>query len=160
HGGNAVPRLAIDGEGRDFDAVDKQNFRMAATLTAGKQLKVIQGGSTLASWLIEIIRDDPPKVGFTKPPTATSRAALRIDYQASEDYGVEGVKAAILRDGGKPDEMLEIEAPLPGLHLKETQATSYHDLTPHPWAGLPVEIRLIATDALGQTGESEPVRMK
>jgi uncharacterized protein (TIGR02302 family) len=49
---------------------------------------------------------------------------------------------------------------LPGLHLKEAQATSYHDLSPHPWAGLPVEIRLIATDALGQTGESEPVQMK
>jgi uncharacterized protein (TIGR02302 family) len=160
HGGNAVPRLAIDGESRDFDAVDKQNFRTAATLTAGKQLKVIQGASTLASWLIEIIPDDPPKIAFTKPPAATSRAALRIDYQASDDYGVEGVKAALRRDGGKSDETLEIEAPLPGLHLKEAQATSYHDLTPHPWAGLPVEIRLIATDALGQIGESEPVRMK
>src|SRR5207245_1610975 len=40
------------------------------------------------------------------------------------------------------------------------QATSYHDLSPHPWAGLPVEIRVAATDALGQTGESEPVQMK
>src|SRR5437763_17003807 len=50
--------------------------------------------------------------------------------------------------------------PLPGLHLKEAQATTYHDLSPHPWAGLPVEIRLAATDALGQTSESEPVRMK
>ena len=33
HGGQAVPRLAIDGESRDFDAIDKQNFRAAATLT-------------------------------------------------------------------------------------------------------------------------------
>ncbi len=49
---------------------------------------------------------------------------------------------------------------MPGLHLKQAQATSYHDLTPSPWAGLPVEIRLVATDALGQTGESETVRMK
>src|SRR5205823_14123703 len=44
-------------------------------------------------------------------------------------------------------------------HLKEAEGTSYHDLSPHPWAGLPVEIRLVAVDALGQTGESEPVRM-
>ena len=66
----------------------------------------------------------------------------------------------IRREGGNPDETIELEAPLPGLHLKEAQATSYHDLSPHPWAGLPVEIRLVATDALGQTGESEPVRMK
>jgi uncharacterized protein (TIGR02302 family) len=160
HSGNAVPRLAIDGEGHDFDAVDKQNFRTTATLTSGKQLAVIQAGTTLGSWPIEITPDSPPKIAFAKPPAATPRAALRIDYQASDDYGVEGVKAVIRRDGGKPDEAIEIEAPLPGLHLKQAQATSYHDLTPHPWAGLPVEVRLIATDALGQTGESEPVRMK
>src|SRR6516162_4035925 len=143
HGGNAIPRLAIDGETRDFDAIDKQNFRTAATLTSGKQLKVIQADTTLAGWPIEIIPDNPPKIAFAKSPAATPRAALRIDYQASDDYGVEGVKAVIRRDGGKPDEAIEIEAPLPGLHLKEAQATSYHDLTPHPWAGLPVEIRLI-----------------
>jgi uncharacterized protein (TIGR02302 family) len=160
HGGNAVPRLAIDGEGHDFDAIDKQNFRTAMTLTSGKQLKVSQADTTLASWPIEIIPDNPPKISFAKPPNATPRAALRIDYQASDDYGVEDIRAVIRRDGGKPDETLDFEAPLPGLHLKQAQATSYHDLTPHPWAGLPVEIRLTATDALGQIGESEPVRMK
>ena len=36
HGGNAVPRLAIDEEARDFAALDKQNFRVDATLTSGK----------------------------------------------------------------------------------------------------------------------------
>ena len=160
HGGSALPRLAIDSEARDFDAIDKQNFRIAAALTGGKQLKVIQGDVTLASWPIEIIPDNPPKVAFAKPPAATPRAALRVDYQASDDYGVESIKAVIRREGGNPDETIEIEEPLPGLHLKDAQATNYHDLTPHPWAGLPVEIRLIATDALGQTGESEPVRIK
>ena len=54
--------------------------------------------------------------------------------------------------------IIELELPLPGLHLKDAEAASYHDLSPHPWAGLPVEIRLVAVDALGQTGESEPVR--
>jgi uncharacterized protein (TIGR02302 family) len=160
HGGPSVPRLAIDDEARDFDAVDKQNFRTSATLTGGKQLKVTQAGSALGTWPIEILPDNPPKIAFAKPPEGTTRAALRIDYQASDDYGVEAVKAVIRRGGGNPSETIELEAPLPGLHLKEAQATSYHDLSPHPWAGLPVEIRLVATDALGQTGESEPVQMK
>ncbi|MBV8334909.1 MAG: DUF4175 family protein, partial [Alphaproteobacteria bacterium] len=160
HGGEAMPRLAIDGQGRDFEAVDKQNFRFTANLTSGKQLKVTQAGAVLGLWPVEIIPDNPPKVAFAKPPEATPRAALRIDYKASDDYGVEAVKAVIRREGGKPEETIEIEAPLPGLHLKEAQATSYHDLWPHPWAGLPVEIRLVAADALGQTGESDPVRMK
>jgi uncharacterized protein (TIGR02302 family) len=160
HGGQAVPRLAIDGESHDFDAVDKQNFRAAATLTAGKQLAVTQAGAALGSWPIEIIPDNPPTIAFAKTPEGTTHAALRIDYQASDDYGVEAVKAVIRREGGNPEEAIELDAPLPGLHLKEAQATSYHDLSPHPWAGLPVEIRLVATDALGQTGESEPVRIK
>ena len=160
HGGQTVPRLAIDGESRDFDAVDKQNFRAAATLTSGKQLAVTQAGAALGNWRIQIIPDNPPKIAFAKPPEGTTHAALRIDYQASDDYGVELVKAVIRREGGNPEETIELDIPLPGLHLKEAQATSYHDLSPHPWAGLPVEIRLVATDALGQTGESEPVRMK
>jgi uncharacterized protein (TIGR02302 family) len=160
HGGSAPPRLAIDGDSRDFDAVDKQNFRAAATLTAGKQLAVTQSGAALGSWQIEIIPDNPPTIAFAKTPEGTTHAALRIDYQASDDYGVESAKAVIRRDGGNPAETIELDTPLPGLHLKEAQATSYHDLSPHPWAGLPVEIRLVAADALGQTGESEPVRMK
>ncbi|MBV9814153.1 MAG: TIGR02302 family protein [Alphaproteobacteria bacterium] len=160
HGGPAAPRLAIDGENRDFAAVDKQNFRAEATLTAGKRLSVTQAGAALGSWQIEIIPDNPPTVAFAKTPEGTTHAALRIDYRASDDYGVESIKAVIRREGGNPDEKIELEAPLPGLHLKEAQATSYHDLSPHPWAGLPVEIRLVATDALGQTGESDAVRMK
>src|SRR5205814_7454169 len=89
----------------------------------------------------------------------------RLDYRAGDDYGVESVKAVIRRvadksGGGKSDEVIELELPLPGLHLKEAQATSYHDLSPHPWAGLPVEVRLLATDALGQTGESAPAQIK
>ena len=160
HGGPGTPHLAIDAESRDFDVVDKQNFRATATLTTGKQLAVTQARTSLGKWRIEIIPDNAPTIGFVKAPEGTSHAALRIDYRASDDYGVESAKAVIRRQAGNPDEKIELEMPLPGLHLKEAQATSYHDLSPHPWAGLPVEIRLVATDALGQTGESEPVRMK
>ena len=61
------------------------------------------------------------------------------------------------RPGQPADDTLEIELPLPGQHLKEAKNASFHDLTPHPWAGLPVEMKLVATDALGQIGESDKV---
>ena len=160
HGGASAPRLAIDGNTSDFATTDKQDFQAHAKLTVGKRVEVSQAGALLGSWAIRIIPDEPPTAAFTKPPEATARQALRIDYQAADDYGVESVKAVIRRPAGKPGGKLELDLPLPGLHLKQAQATSYHDLTPHPWAGLAVEIRLVATDALGQTGESEPVRMK
>src|SRR5207302_5777008 len=60
HGGGAVPRLSIDGEARDFQPVDKQNFRVEATLTQGKQLSVLQGSAVLGHWPIEVIPDNPP----------------------------------------------------------------------------------------------------
>jgi len=159
HGGGTAPHLTIDRKSQVFETIDKSNYRAAATLTAGTELSVSQSGSMLGKWPIEIIPDHPPQIAFAKPPQGTPRAALRLDYRAGDDYGVESVKAVIRRDGGKPDETITLDLPLPGLHLKDAKDTSYHDLSPHPWAGLPVEIRLVATDALGQTGQSEPVQM-
>ena len=161
HGGDSVPSLAVDQNARDFAATDKEDFQAQVILSAGKRIEVSQAGTVLGSWPIRIIPDHPPSVVFAKPPEPTVRQALRIDYQASDDYGVEHVKAVIRRQTpGGSGSKIELELPLPGLHLKQAQATSYHDLTPHVWAGLPVEIRLVATDALGQTGESAPARIK
>jgi len=159
HGAGAIPRLSIDNAASDFQAVDKNNFRAQATLTKGQSLRVSQGSTTLGHWPIEIVPDNPPTAAFGAPPKATEHAALRLEYKASDDYGVEAVKTVIRRADGKSNEAIELEMPLPGLHLKDAHAASYQDLSPHPWAGLPVDIRIVASDALGQTGTSEPVRM-
>ncbi len=159
HGSGALPRLSIDDAASDFQPIDKNNFRAEVTLTQGKSLSVIQGTTTLGHWPIEIIPDNPPVAAFAEPPKPTIHAALHLAYQASDDYGVESVKAVITRADGKSTDKIEIEMPLPGLHLKEAHAGTYQDLSPHPWAGLQVDIRIVATDALGQTGQSEPVNM-
>jgi uncharacterized protein (TIGR02302 family) len=159
HGSGALPHLSIDDAVIDFQAIDTNNFRAEATLAQGKSLAVSQGGTTLGRWPIEIIPDNPPVAAFAEPPKPTIHAALHLAYQATDDYGVEDVKAVITRVDGKSSDKILIEMPLPGLHLKEAHAGTYQDLSPHPWAGLPVDIRIVATDALGQTGESEPVRI-
>jgi uncharacterized protein (TIGR02302 family) len=163
HGGRTLPRLAIDAQTSDFKVIDQTNFQAQAVLHKGQSLTVTQGGATLGRWPIEIIPDNPPTAAFAQPPGATPRAALRIEYRATDDYGVEGVKLVIRRAdekaSGKPGQAVEIALALPGLHLKDAHATSYQDLSPHPWAGLPVEVSVVASDALGQTGESAPVRM-
>jgi uncharacterized protein (TIGR02302 family) len=159
HGGRDTPRLALDGTGEDFAAVDKQNFRIERKLTGGRELSLYQDSSLLGRWPIEIIPDNPPTIAFADPPAATARAALRVSYRAADDYGVASAKAVIRRPEAEADETIELDLPLPGLNLKQAEAASFHDLTPHPWAGLPVEIRLVVTDALGQSGESEPVHI-
>src|SRR4051794_37174627 len=127
HGGGEVPRLAIDERREDFTAVDKQNFRIERKLTDGKEVSVRQGGSLLGRWPIEIVPDNPPTIAFAEPPAATSRAALRIDYRAADDYSVASAKAVIRRpDSGSlqsaDDETIELDLPLPGLNLKEAEA--------------------------------------
>src|SRR5579885_3423799 len=159
HGGAGTPELTVDGRSTPFQQIDKADFRTQAVLKVGHRIEVAQDGATLGSWPITIIPDNPPNVVFAKPPSATIHHALRLDYSAADDYGVESVKAVIHRIGGKPGDKLELDLPLPGLHPRQARATSYHDLTAHPWAGLPVEIRLVAADALGQTGESAPAHM-
>ena len=157
HGGNAVPQLLLDEHASEFARIDDTNFKGGATITAGKRLAVMQDGKALGAWPIKVIPDLAPTVAFAKPPSHTDRGVLRLEYKASDDYGVESVKAQIRRKGDPTGEVLSFDLPLPGLHLKDAAAASFHDLTPHPWAGLPVEIRLVATDAIGQTGESDPV---
>jgi uncharacterized protein (TIGR02302 family) len=159
HGGRNPPFLKLDQAATDFSRIDAQNFKVQATLTEGHQLAVEQDGAALAAWPIAVVPDVPPTIGFASPPQPTQRAALRLEYQASDDYGIESVKAVITRPGGPPDEKIELDLPLPGLHPKDAKASSFHDLTPHVWAGLPVEIRLRASDATGQVGESAPFAM-
>src|SRR3546814_13234627 len=48
--------------------------------------------------------------------------------------------------------------PLPGVVPERSEARSDHDLTPHPGAGLAVEIQLVAKDQAGQEGRSDAVR--
>lgn len=157
HGGHNAPRLEIDNHATDFSRIDESNFKGGATITAGKRLAVVQDGRTLGAWPISVIPDEPPAVGFAKPPQGSERAALRLEYQAKDDYGVEGVKALIRRPGDTSGRTLTLDLPLPGQHVKDAHEASYHDLTADPWAGVPVEIQLQATDAVGQIGKSEIV---
>jgi len=158
HGGGSPPQLKIDGKGTAFSRIDTENFKGAATLATGSKLAVEQDGRTLGAWPITIIPDLPPKIDFAKPPQHTDRAVLRLEYVATDDYGVESAQAVISRPGDKSPPII-LNLPLPGEHLKDVHDTSFNDLTAHPWAGLPVDIHLEAKDALGQIGESDTLRI-
>jgi uncharacterized protein (TIGR02302 family) len=158
HGGRANPLLKVDDAATEFGRTDAENFKGGATLTQGNRLAVDQDGRRLGAWPIRIVPDLPPTIELVKPPQRTQRGALRLEYQAADDYGVEGARAVIVRPGD-PNGPLVLDLPLPGQHLKEARDASYHDLTAHPWAGLPVDLHVEATDALGQQGESASIRM-
>ncbi len=154
-GGRDAPQLEVAGKSTEFARIDSKNFKGSATLTAGDGLAVTQGGRTLGSWPIKIVPDLPPSITFVTTPKKQAHDQLKIEYSAADDYGVESAKAVMKRVGGPDDELMTLDLPLPGLHLKEAKDASFYDLTPHPWAGLPVEIHLEAADALNQVGKSD-----
>ena len=157
HGDGEVPRLFGPGRNRDFDRVDESNFKAQALLTKSGKLAVWQGNTLLGSWPITIVPDLPPTIAMIGLPRQTEHGALRLEYRATDDYGVESARAVMkLVDNPKADPLV-LDLALPGLHLKEAHGVSYGDLTASPWAGLPVRMHLVARDALGQAGTSQAV---
>jgi uncharacterized protein (TIGR02302 family) len=171
NGGDGTPELAVtDGEGDQaretvlpFETVGTRAHQIEKPIDAGTALTIRQDGEDLAGWTITVVPDLKPTVAMAEPPAATERAALMIHFAASDDYGLTAVEARIDR----LDSLAQVasEAPvilplsLPGSAPEAIDAKDFHDLTPHPWAGQPVRITLVARDALDQEGYSEPLNI-
>jgi len=154
-------RLALESAGENI-AVATARHTLAWSQTATLR----HNGRLVAAWPISVIADDPPVIGFTADPAETQRKAVRIPYIAEDDYGLASAIAefsllddegeARLRDGPWPAP--EISLPLSGGDTRSVENETFKDLTAHPWAGLPVEVRLKARDVAGKTGYSEAKR--
>jgi len=118
-------------------------------------------------WEITVQPDQPPSIRFADPMTRESGGALRQPFAATDDYGVVSGEAEIIlnldevdrRFGLAPDPeprdpiVLDLPMPISGNRNNFTEAL-IDNVSQHPWANLPVTIRLTATDARGQTGET------
>lgn len=160
-GGGEIPVLRLAEALTPFTSVDGDTFEISGTVTGGSAIAVTQGEETLGAWPIRVIPDGPPEIGFAEPPGATERFALHLSYLATDDYGIDTVQATLTLPPDAPEALdrtpIVIDLPVPGRLPREAEGSSYHDLTPHPWAGQRVMIALAATDAAGQTGHAEPV---
>lgn len=160
-GGRGDAVLLIGDIAVPFDETEPDSRRVEGAILTGDRLAVQQNERTVAEWAMSVTPDEAPEVALIAPPAATERAALRLEFEATDDYGVTAVTAVIRRQDGMaaPDGKQQIELPLTHGSVPQPAAkgTSYHDLAPHPWAGLPVELHLVAQDGLDQTGRSETV---
>ena len=114
-------------------------------------------GQEIASWLIDVVPDAVPTVRFVGEPRATHRSVLRVDLEATDDYGVAEL-ALLLAQPGREGETERLGLLKPGNQPAKIATGTYLDLTAHPFAGLPVTLRLEAVDAIGQRGQSEPLQ--
>jgi uncharacterized protein (TIGR02302 family) len=173
-GGSGAPHLLLDGQDVAFTAVDVAGglraWRVGTKIDSGQKLAIQQGRRALGAWSLKLIPDELPTAAFGSEPAPGPRAALRFEYTASDDYGVEAVEAVISRADPAPSiegqAANPFDAPLTipltnsaQQRIKELSGTAHQDLTAHPWAGLKVTIQLRARDALGQVGESKAITM-
>lgn len=157
-GGFGTPSLVANDQKVDFEPVAGGGYQVELALTSGEDVSVRQFGREVASWPIRLVPDQPPGIAFRTPPSATERNALRIDYTGADDYGIHSVTATITLATDLPGAVdrtpIDLPLPVPSKNKREITGTGFNDLTGHPWAGMPVTIRLRATDGAGQVSQS------
>jgi uncharacterized protein (TIGR02302 family) len=152
----------------------KLELRKSGTVT------VYAGGTPIASWPFQVTPDQPPKIALTKPAERTPRGALKLSFKVEDDYGVVSAEARIRRVKPKEDTSSTAwarkttakkgprppyERPpslalrLPRAYPKLAEGQSFHELGDHLWAGMAVQLTLVAKDLAGQTGRSEPIEI-
>lgn len=137
-------------------------------LTSSGEIAVEADGIRLAAWHVDVVPDQAPEVTLPELPVPSLHQALTITHTVSDDYAVTSLTAIIERadrpvgsaqSSPQGNEVMTIETPLPvpdAVQYGEVR-TVYRDYTAHPWAGGEVRLTLVAMDALGQEGRSEPV---
>ncbi len=160
-----IPLDTVDARMVQAPTPSGEAFTTEFELTRSERIRVIVGGREVGDWEVTVLPDMAPSISFDGDIQVTPRLAVKIQYKAGDDHGVQKAEAHIrlapeakdgvdktMTEGG--DELI-VKLPANGKDPKSLQGSGFEDLTAHPWAGLPVTVQLVATDALGQTASSE-----
>lgn len=157
-------QVAISGaaapSGLDFSPLGAGSHAAEAVLDHGQHVSIRENGRELAAWDFAVQADAPPVVRFPEPPGRAQRGlGLRLPWQGEDDWGLSGLRAEF-RLAARPDAPpILLEASLPSASPRQARGLLQPELTSHPWAGLEVVVRLVATDGAGQQGQSEEARL-
>ena len=139
------------------------SFEVAASGT----VTLSQSGDALGSWTFTMEPDAAPTIALLGSLERTATGETRLAYEAQDDHGIAAARADIALDPGRADRRyglavepealppLAADLPLPMTGGADALSeTLVEDFSKHPLAGLPVTVRLVAEDAIGQQGES------
>ncbi|NKE46550.1 DUF4175 domain-containing protein [Roseomonas frigidaquae] len=159
-GSGGAPELQLGAEATPFRALDAQSWAAEALLDQGARLVIRRDGFEVAGWTLTVQADQPPSADFAEPPARAQRGlAVRLPWQASDDWGLASLVAEfrLVARPQAPAHVLDIN--LPGVQPREADGIAGPDLSAHPWAGLEVEVQLLARDGAAQEGRSETARI-
>lgn len=156
-GGWGEVSLDVDGVAVPLPRLDDGSRRLETRIQAGNRLAIRHWGRDVAAWPLAVVADLSPSIDFAGAPEPAERGRLHMAVNAQDDYGLTRLWVEIRRLGAPVDEPpLSVDLPLAAGRSKQVASSSWHDLTAHPWAGLPVLAQPMAEDALGQRGAGEP----
>jgi uncharacterized protein (TIGR02302 family) len=149
----AAANLSANNASKPMQMLDAETQRAELVLKEGDRIGIAGGGLDVG-WPIDLRPDLPPTAAL-QDPRATERGVLHVVYGGKDDFGVADMRLSITQ--GK--ETMDLPLTIGGADPRQVKGASYQDLTAHPWAGLQVELRAVARDAMGQIGASAPVAM-
>ncbi|MEM7004336.1 MAG: DUF4175 family protein [Pseudomonadota bacterium] len=157
----SAPRLVLKGDNdRSSQKLEKTPdgaYETRAVVTEDTVVSVNWWGRR-ASWAISTSPDAPPVPRFEEPPVLGENDRTEFTWAVVDDYGAEKLELALVRvepHPAAPDDERRVSVDLPGASVREASEEAALDMTRHPWAGLMVSGRLVATDGAGQEGDSE-----
>ena len=123
------------------------------------------------SWDVSAVDDRPPSVELIPEGARTTfDGQMSQPFRAKDDYGVVSGTARFTLDldridrsyglavDPEPREAIVLDLPMPITGTRDVfSETLVENLSEHPWAHLPVTLRLEVEDAQSQTGQSDPL---
>lgn len=117
---------------------------------------------TAAAWRISPAADRAPTASFASPIAQLPEERASIRWRAADDFGVRKLILRVRPLNPPPglvradpvDTLIDTPAGDP----RRAEATTQIELAAHPYAGMEVEARIVAVDALGQEGVSDPLQ--
>jgi len=144
--------VSVDGALAPVENADKKE--RAYALAGAARLYLPDG----RNFDVAAIPDRAPTIGLMGRPRNNARGTMTLSYRAEDDYGVISAEAVFSKTGGRralyDPPRLPLDLPAGAGGLGEGRATL--DLADSPYAGTKVTMRLVAKDAAGNEGASEP----
>lgn len=165
-GPTGAPKLVFDGAGghretRFVRAADGA-WEAHLSLPGAGDLKIVRF-HTRAVWHMAPLPDAAPTAAFGAPIALLPHERAQVSWRAADDFGVRRMMLRV-RPVNPPEGLLHADPVDTDIDMaagdpREAQGQSEIDLAAHPYAGMDVMVQIVAVDALGQEGASQPQRV-
>jgi len=155
-GGWGDARLRLDQTVQPFHREEGGSQRIEVRIESISSIRISQGWREVAVWPVSVLPDTPPAIAFGATPEGDERGRLRLEVQASDDYGLAAVWVEVLPlDAAAGTAPLRLEIRVPEQAAGSLYLGGRFDLAAHDWAGRPARLTPRAEDGAGQIGSGE-----